>query len=56
MLAPHVDKKALAGARRVGLPEDAAALAELVDPEQLPVLASALVRVALDRTKGDPLG
>ena len=43
-------------ARRVGLPEGAAALAELVDPEQLPVLASALVRVALDRTKGDPLG
>ena len=56
VLAPHVDKKALAGAHRIGLPEDAAALADLVAPEQLPVLASALVRVALDRTKGDPLG
>lgn len=55
-MAPHVDAKALAGARRLGLPEDAAALAALVAAEQLPVLASALVRVALDRTKGDPLG
>lgn len=56
VMAPHVDAKALAGARRLGLPEDAAALAELVAAEQLSMLASALVRVALDRTKGDPLG
>ncbi|RKQ36827.1 endonuclease [Kocuria tytonis] len=56
VLAPHLDTKALDGARRIGLPDDAAALADLVAPDQLPVLASALVRVALDRTKGDPLG
>ena len=55
VLAPHVDKKAMAGARRIGLPDSAEALADLVPAEQLPVLASALVRVALDRTKGDPL-
>lgn len=54
-LAPFFDAKALAGARKVGLPDDAARLADLVPPARLPVLASALVRVALHRGSGDPL-
>lgn len=54
-LAPFFDAKALDGARRIGLPDDAHDLADLVPSEKLPILAAALVRVALDRTKGDPL-
>lgn len=56
VLAPHLDKKALDGAGRLGLPQDASALADLVTPDQLPVLASGLVRVALHRGADDPLG
>ena len=55
VLAPSLDRKALDGARRLGLPTDVSALAELVAPEQLPLFASALVRVALHRGPDDPL-
>lgn len=50
IMAPFFDKKALDGARKLGLPDDPDALAGLVSPEDLPCLASALVRVALDRS------
>lgn len=50
VLAPFIDKKALAGARKAGLPEDPAELANTVSLEDLPRLASALVRVTLDRS------
>lgn len=55
VLAPFFDKKALSGAVKLGLPDDAARLADLVPPDQLPVLASGLVRTALHRGAGDPL-
>ncbi|HEY3710071.1 MAG TPA: endonuclease [Amycolatopsis sp.] len=48
-LRPYVDKKALDGAKRIGLPPDAAKLARLVGDEDTAKLAAALVRVALDR-------
>lgn len=51
-VAPVFDKKAIEGAKKLGLPESADDLAELVDPEDLPRLAAALVRVALDKTAG----
>lgn len=54
-VAPFLDRKALDGARRIGLPEDPQELDALVDPEDRPRLAAALVRVALDRSDGDPL-
>lgn len=47
-LRPHLDAKVLDGARAVGLPADAATLADLVPPQDLPRLAAALVRVSLD--------
>ncbi|MDN5698760.1 MAG: endonuclease [Kocuria sp.] len=50
-MAPFFDKKALDGARKLGLPENSTDLAALVPDKQLPHLASALVRVALDRSK-----
>ncbi|MEU4896787.1 endonuclease [Streptomyces sp. NPDC044780] len=46
--APYFDRKALEGAERVGLPKSAEALGRLVAEEDLPRLAAALVRVALD--------
>ena len=46
-VAPHLDRKALDGAGRLGLPTTPEALARLVEPEDLPRLAAALVRVAL---------
>ncbi|WAP59493.1 endonuclease [Streptomyces sp. S465] len=46
--APYFDRKALDGAERVGLPKSAEALGRLVAEEDLPRLAAALVRVALD--------
>ncbi|MEU6079407.1 endonuclease [Streptomyces sp. NPDC047108] len=46
--APYLDKKALQGAQRVGLPRTAKSLERLVDAEELPKLAAGLVRVALD--------
>lgn len=50
VMAPYFDKKALDGARKLSLPDGPDALAGLVSPENLPRLASALVRVALDRS------
>ncbi|MFF3762773.1 endonuclease [Streptomyces sp. NPDC001922] len=46
---PYLDRKALDGARRIGLPASAKELAALVDEEDLPRLAAALVRVALGK-------
>lgn len=54
-LAPFLDKKALDGARRLGLPTDPEQLDALVERADRPRLAAALVRVALDRSSGDPL-
>ncbi|MDO4918807.1 endonuclease [Kocuria sp.] len=54
-VSPFLDRKALDGAARLGLPRDPQALARLVPGDRLPALASALVRVALVRTSGDPL-
>jgi hypothetical protein len=48
-LAPGLDGKALDGARRVGLPDSAEELTALVPRQRLAELASALVRVALDK-------
>ncbi|AUS78684.1 endonuclease [Actinoalloteichus sp. AHMU CJ021] len=49
-LRPYFDRKALDGARRVGLPTDPERLASQVDdPEDYARLAAALVRVTLDR-------
>ncbi|WP_158848767.1 endonuclease [Saccharothrix deserti] len=48
-LRPFLDDKALAGARRIGLPEDRRALARLVPAEDLARFAAALVRVTLDK-------
>ncbi len=47
-LRPYLDRKALDGARRVGLPADAGELASRVSGDDLAWLAAALVRVALD--------
>ncbi|MGH3661791.1 MAG: hypothetical protein ACRDT8_11085 [Micromonosporaceae bacterium] len=49
-LRPYLDRKALQGAERLGLPADAEQLAEHVSAGQLAALAAALVRVALDPT------
>ena len=54
-VAPFFDEKTLDGADRVGLPRSAQRLAELVDTPGLPRLAAGLVRIALDRSHGDPL-
>lgn len=50
-MAPFFDKKALDGARKLALPDNPDDLTALVSDEDLPRLASALVRVALDRSK-----
>ncbi|QGV81932.1 endonuclease [Streptomyces ficellus] len=47
-LAPYLDRKTLDGARRLGLPAEPEELARLVGKEELPALAAALVRAALD--------
>lgn len=54
-LAPAIDKKAQQGAEKLGLPTDPAELAELVNADELPRFAAALVRVALDKSDGDLL-
>jgi hypothetical protein len=46
-LRPYLDRKALDGAGKLGLPTDPAALARLVTDHDLAVLAAALVRVSL---------
>lgn len=53
-LAPFFDRKAMDGARRVGLPADPDRLDALVRPDERPRLAAALVRAALDDSD-DPL-
>lgn len=47
-VAPFADRKALDTAERLGLSDDAAALARLVPSDELPSLVSSLVRVGLD--------
>ncbi|MGP4018494.1 endonuclease [Saccharopolyspora sp. 5N708] len=48
-LRPFFDRKALAGAEKLGLPTDPDRLAELVEGPDLARLAAALVRTTLDR-------
>jgi hypothetical protein len=48
-LRPYLDRRALDGARRVGLPGEADRLAKLVPDTDLARLSSALVRVTLDK-------
>ncbi|MFB7254450.1 endonuclease [Streptomyces nojiriensis] len=48
-LRPSFDGRARQAAASLGLPTTAGGLARLVDAEELPVLAAALVRYALDR-------
>jgi len=45
---PHLDGKAIEGARAVGLPTDPDELAALVDPDDLARFSAALVRADLD--------
>jgi endonuclease III len=52
-IAPFVDRKVIGGAARLDLPPSAGDLAGLVDPADRSRLASALVRVALDRKAAD---
>jgi hypothetical protein len=53
---PYLDDRARAGARRIGLPDDADRLAELVPADDLARFAAALVRVARLPAGSDPLG
>jgi endonuclease III len=55
-LRPHLDDRALRGAERVGLPTDPAALAGLVDGDDLARFTAGLVRVSLLPAAEDPLG
>jgi endonuclease III len=48
-VAPYLDRKALQGADRLGLPQDPDRLVELAGETEPAVLAAALVRAALDR-------
>lgn len=48
-LRPYLDKKALSGAEKIGLPKDAKELAKLVPDKDLARLAAALVRVTLEK-------
>lgn len=48
-LRPYFDKKALSGAEKLGLPDRAAELGELVDEPDLARFAAALVRVTLEK-------
>jgi hypothetical protein len=50
---PHLDKKALQGAEKLGLPKQPSALAKLVAGDDLAPLAAALVRVTLERGLAD---
>lgn len=52
---PYADRRVSAGAQRLHLPTTADKLAGLVDPTDFPRLASALVRVSLDRKAADEL-
>ncbi|MET9908969.1 endonuclease [Streptomyces sp. NPDC006476] len=48
-VGPYLDRKALDGAERLGLPKDPGRLVELAGDTQPAVLAAALVRAALDK-------
>ncbi|CQR60360.1 endonuclease [Streptomyces leeuwenhoekii] len=48
-VAPYLDRKALQGADRLGLPQDPDRLVELAGETEPAVLAAALVRAAVDR-------
>ncbi|WP_328420800.1 endonuclease [Streptomyces sp. NBC_00443] len=48
-VAPYLDSKALAGARRLGLPKDPERVAGLAGNTEPAVLAAALVRASLDK-------
>lgn len=52
-LRPYLDRKALDGAERVGLPDDPAQLAGQVSGAELAALSAALVRMSLDRQLAD---
>jgi len=52
---PYLDDRARAGARRIGLPDDAARLAALVPPGDLARFAAGLVRVSRLPASRDPL-
>lgn len=52
-LRPYFDKKALSGADKLGLPNQPAQLAELVDDADLARFAAALVRVTLEKSVTD---
>jgi hypothetical protein len=52
-LRPYLDRKALDGAERIGLPADPDRLAHLVSADDLARLAAGLVRVSLDRRLAD---
>jgi len=55
-LRPYLDDRARAGARRVGLPDDAAQLPHLVPPGDLARFAAGLVRISRLPANRDPLG
>lgn len=55
-LRPHLDRKTLDGAKRVGLPEDQEQLAGLVPEQDLARFSAALVRVSLDKKLADSVG
>lgn len=48
-IAPYVDDRVIAGAKKAGLPTSATRLAKLVDADDLPRLCAACVRVSLER-------
>jgi hypothetical protein len=50
-----LDDKVKDGARLLGLPTSERGLVALVDPDDLPRLAAALVRVALNKSVADAL-
>jgi hypothetical protein len=51
---PHLDDRARAGARRIGLPDDAGQLAGLVAPDDLARFAAGLVRISRLPESRDP--
>ena len=53
---PYLDERARAGARRIGLPDDAGQLAGLVAPDALARFAAGLVRISRLPGQQDPFG
>jgi endonuclease III len=55
-VAPYFDSRVLSGARKIGLPSEPEALADLAGPgDKVVLLAAALVRVSLSRTAADEI-